>query len=379
MARKPIHRQLPPLDKLFAAFSGFAPHENHRQRLLILLRDATHRIQSRHDVPFYSMREIGSFFGMPHRSVLFAYRQLEVEGLLQAVRGSQTLLRGNVQQPRPWLRGVVAIPISTQAFVAFADWRLFFRSLEEQLRRRHWVGDLIFFDGEELQPDFVDRVLDHHANSVLWFCPHPVHRPTLEWLKDAGLRVMNVLDRPVDFPGHATRVNWEDGLKAALQDWQRQGIDEVILPQSTKETTSATHVLGKVLGLLGLTHTIARLPPLRHMQTRFIPGLPANRRVGIVWDDDAFCGEMATRFPDQMVHLFRRVRCLVMRPLRIPPTVSRDARVDALLMDWPAVAEHLARLVDQPALPLDNPLPLLAAHYHPRMPAGRLLDITLPK
>jgi hypothetical protein len=373
MARRPVRRPLPSLQQLFAEQPAFAPGENQRQRLVEVLRDAALRLRRERDIPFYAIRQVSAFFGLPYPSVRYAYRQLSAEGLLRLVRGSRTILTSNKLRPRPWLRGVAAVPVWTPGFVTFGDWRTFFRALEHELHRRHWIADMLFFNrNEELDQEFVGRVLDHHPNCVVWFCPHQSQRQTLAWLADAGLRIFTVLDRPGEFPGVPCKVRWDGALRDAFEDWQDSGIDRILIPQSPVLATSATHVAANnVCGGMGLACSVSKSPPDQSLRD-YLASIPSDPQTGVFWDDDLWFDELCGRCPDATIETLQRTRSLVMRPLNLSDKDVTAVSVDALVMDWRAVATQLAAMIDQEDMTAAAEAPVIEADYRPRLSAKKI-------
>jgi len=111
---------------------------------VIELRRAAENLRGEAARTFYSMREVSSFFGLPLRTVAFAYEQLEKEGILNRIRGSRTLLEGKTVAPRTSVRAVVGIPVWLHAIVVSPYSRAFNLELEESLRAHGFVADMIF-------------------------------------------------------------------------------------------------------------------------------------------------------------------------------------------------------------------------------------------
>jgi hypothetical protein len=165
--------------------TGRPPSDQIRQQLISLAR----LIQSREPAPFYSMPDVASYFGVSVTTVARLYRQLERDGWLLRKRGSMTVVPPRSRRARARIRGVIAVPIWSPGFLLFYDWRVFFRRLEDAVRRYRYVADPIFFrQNEEAQPSFVERVLDHEPDFLLWFCPDVATLPIIQSIGGAAIK-----------------------------------------------------------------------------------------------------------------------------------------------------------------------------------------------
>ncbi|MBA3847876.1 MAG: GntR family transcriptional regulator, partial [Planctomycetes bacterium] len=99
MARKEVHRDVPPLARLFVGHSGFPDAANRSALVLAALRSAALRVRRSQPRPFYAMREVAAFFAVPLPTVARAYRALEDEGLLSRLRSSMTVVRPRRVRP----------------------------------------------------------------------------------------------------------------------------------------------------------------------------------------------------------------------------------------------------------------------------------------
>jgi len=175
-------------------------------------------------------------------TVAAVYRELDREGLLLCKRASVTLVPSRKMRPRVNIRSVIAMLIWMPGFLAFRDGRQFVVGLEGELRHHNFVADLIFYgQNEESRTDFIDRVLAHHPDVFLWFCPSASARPTMAALTDAAVRPIVVGDRPLVFEGLRYSLSWERALQRGMEDWMKNGIDTVVIPGWSRQSSSATH------------------------------------------------------------------------------------------------------------------------------------------
>lgn len=161
-----------PLADRLGAFRGFHAGELRAVRMADLLRPLAQGLRAARPTVFYPLRETAEFFRVSIPTAAAAYGRLETEGLLMSRRGAMTMVPSRLSASRRAVRGVVGVPVWTPGFVQFRDWRIFVTGLDEAVRRHGFVADLIFYrQGEEVQPDFVDRVLKHQPDVLVWFDP----------------------------------------------------------------------------------------------------------------------------------------------------------------------------------------------------------------
>jgi len=364
MPRKPEPHNLPPLGVNFPDFAGFAPHENARHQLAALLMQAVRHMRVPVRRPFYSQREIARFFRVPLRTVTLACRQLTQQGVLVCVRGAGTWITGTRERPRVMPRGVVGMPVWASGFSTFRHWRRFVTQIEEQVRHRGFVLDVIFFEGrEETRPTFVDRLLAHDLDHLFWLYPLPSARGTIEHLVDSGLRVRTVVEAPwpdVPFPQYL--VDWEPSYVNALQAWQQAGIGEVAVALGGHMRQSDRDPLHRALLRTGMRHVYQRLGDLGKLDCRDAGGV-------IIPDDlDLFMFSRLSALC--LVKLMARTRVMIKNGLMTPQPLG-DVSADVIRAPWDALAQRLAD--DLAADPSASPseLRVVETEWMPRQPAAQ--------
>jgi len=234
MARKRIRRDLPPLVEVFHDFGGFSEVTSKQQALLETLRTAAKALQQVDAQPFYSMREVVEYFKLPLRTVALAYEALELEGILNRIRGSQTLLAGKTTSSREPIRAVVGLPIWLRAMVMSPYSRAWNLELEERLRESGFLADLIFFREDELRrPEFAKRLVQHRLDMVIWHTPHPLSSSTLLSLRDHGVQqiVIQSTETHSSFPLPTYLQDWSPAYQKLADAWLQLGIRRVIIPE----------------------------------------------------------------------------------------------------------------------------------------------------
>ena len=334
MARKPITRTLPDLATLHASFAGFAPSENRVERITSLLRDTVIHVRQRHDTPFYSVRTVSSFFGIPNRTAHEAFRRLDADGLLRRVRGSQTWVRSHRLQSRHRVLGVVVVPVPLPAFVIGSLMRTFFLSLEQELRRRHFVLNFVFYKyAEEHSPELLERLLIHEPDVLFWHTPPPSVRPIVETLLDGGIPVVMVTeDVKGPFPRHQYDQDYRPALAGAFAQWRQAGITRFLMPC---EMTRRHHdrfdleMVARVLREMRLDHQVCELhadelPDRLRTWSR-------QPQAGIILTPHEWYESLCNRYPPLMEMLFTACRVLLVHgPLYHPGFQGRTIPADAI-------------------------------------------------
>ena len=372
MARKPIHRELPPLAEQTPGFRRFARGANKTFELEKQLRQIAERSRRKSPTPFYAMHEVADFFGVTVSTVGRVYRRLEKDGLLVPRRGSSTELTALKPLRRVAHRGIVAIPIWLPGFLIFETWRVFFVELEEQLRRHHFVASLIFYRyEEELQPAFVQRVLLHNPEYFIWLMPLITAVPTMEMLTDKGVRPI-VLTKGGDpaFHGQRYLLGIEQGFRRCLETWKAHGIASVRLVCSQGPEDS-------IIGWVRETGMECQLAIRGKMGwSEYLDGLGREQGVGFLFTDDFLVGTCFSEAASAMASLIRRAPVLLATPLAIPPDLGKPGQPDWLSYDWKAIARRIAHDLDTGRVFSAAPPTAFEAEWKPQIPltSGRSIQ-----
>ena len=234
MSRPKISRALPPLESAFPDFLGLPKEQSHKQFLLEAIRPVAKKLRGDKPRVFYSMRDLACFFKAPLRTIALVYESLEKEGLLSRIRGSQTLLNGRKHGLRFPVRGVIGIPIWLDMLVLSPFTREVNRKLEEELRQRGYVADLIFHytKQEEALPEFAERLLQHQLDFVVWQNPGPGSYQNLLALRDSGIRVLVVqtTEARTDLPAVIYVQDWAPAHYELAHEWKKLRIRKVVIP-----------------------------------------------------------------------------------------------------------------------------------------------------
>jgi len=234
MSRQKVNRVLPPIQQVLPDFRGLPTDQSHKQYLVEQLRGIAKKLRKDKAQVFYSMRDLSRFFKAPLRTIALVYAMLEKEGMLSRIRGSQTLLTGKKNNLRFPVRGVVGIPIWLKMMVLSSFTRKVNMKLEEELRQRGYVADLIFHNTkeEEALPGFAERLLQHQLDFVVWQNPSPQSYQNLLSLRDSGIRVIVVqtTNARTDLPAVIYVQDWEPAHYELGRHWKELGINRVVIP-----------------------------------------------------------------------------------------------------------------------------------------------------
>ena len=355
MARKRIPRTLPALTEVFHDFAGFSDAFSKQRVLLDGLRKAARGLQKSESQPFYSMREVMEYFKLPLRTVALAYEALELEGILNRIRGSQTLLAGKVISPRKPIRAVVGLPIWLHAMVVSPYSRAWNLELEERLRESGFVADLIFFQGEEIQkPEFTQRLIHHGLDIVIWHTPHPLSSSTLLSLRDRGVQqiVIQSTENHTSFPLPTYLQDWSPAYRELAALWHNQGIRQVIVPEPVY--LPAKRALKNFSGIMSRQGLEVVFTQNSAQDLRDTLALSKNKKqCAVAFMDqqgaDAICNEEPVII-EQIIEDARIAFCR--GPIRIPYFQHRKSKVDVIGFSPVEMADKVTQDLDQlPVLP----------------------------
>jgi hypothetical protein len=339
MARKKVVRNLPELAEVFPKFSGFSAKENQQDKLTSELRRAALSLQKDEPRPFYAMRDVAAHFGVTHRTVARAYEVLRKQRLLITIRSSFTEIAGHSSRTRSHVRGIVGVPIWLPGFQMFPEWRLFFISLEEELRAHSFVADLVFYaQGQELHSSFSGRLMRHTLDFALWFCPSRADKDTVTNLEDAGIPTVLINDRTNVLPGRYI-MDWNGGLQPALESWFRDGVRRVLIPCVRKDRAApCAEDISRILQQNKMD--VEFVEANKKNTAEYLRSLTASADQGIVFSSDFWYSHLASLHPVAMARILNENRCLI---FRMKYTFAKErVCTDLVTFDYPAIARKIA-------------------------------------
>lgn len=373
MARKPVALVLPALAELNPGVQRFSSHENQKAALLARLRDMIAHVRQDKAVSFYPMRMVADFFKVSFKTVALAYEQLEAEGLLTRVRGSQTLVQGHRSAPRHPVRGVVGLPIYLPGFVIGSEGRSFYMRLEEELRRYHFVADLIFHRHEDQSShELAERILEHHLDLVFWLNPSGEIVPSMHRLHDGGIPQVVVADGKARLPWQQYLYDLERALTEGIAQWQREGISSVIVLQSrTDRAAHQGHLVRQILERRKAAYEVLDLsdeevpPRIERLVRR--PGL------GVVFLKHQWYEQLCHEFPQDMEKLFRGCRVLLVQgPVYQPSFRRKPVWADAIVFPSDEMATRIARDISTQKVFTRQSLATFYSRWSPRVDLGKI-------
>lgn len=346
MARKRILRNLPPLDEAFQDSLPLPDQESKLVGLLNELRKVAKRLRKKQSVPFYSMRDVGLYFSLPLRTVALAYQALEMEGLVSRIRGSKTMLVGKIIAPRSPVRGVVGIPAWLHALVVSPYSRALHVELEERLRESGFVADIIFFREKEVyDPDFVQRLLHHNLDRVIWHSPHPLANNVLLSLKDHGIPQVTVqsTENPGSLPVPGYLQDWQFAYREMARAWYDVQIRKVIVPNpvylpSKRALTFFTNTLARQGIEVDLVESNAEA-----LQKRVFAE-PNRCTAAVAFLDQQGADTICNEEPVILEEIIKHFRVAFCRgPIRLPYFNHRPAKVDVVRFSAVEVADRIVK------------------------------------
>lgn len=361
-------QELPPLSQAWPAERPLPDSPTRSHALLLALRELAERLRDRQARRFYSTRAVAGRFGVHQTTVVRVFAELEREGLLVRLRGSGTLLRPLRLQPRIPVRGVVGVPIWLLGHSLLSDWRVFFTQLEEHLRRRHYVADLIFYRMEEPgHPDFAERLIAHDLDALVWFKPLPAFTMNLQRLADGGVTVAVLPEKNIYLPFPAYSPSLEAGTRQALAAWRRDGVSSVTIVGS--DTHPEVQRLRRLLEAAGMDAEVRYLAA--GQPGTWAGGSKHGRSRGMIFADDLHFVTLCQSQPDAVISLLRDHRVLLRQYVEMHRDALRGCRLDMVLMDWAAFAARIADDLAAGKLPPVHARAVVEARFIPRTDAAR--------
>ncbi len=217
------------LDKLFDGKNKLPAAPTRTHALLLILREICKKLRTDENKLFYTSRQVAAFFRIPQTTVIKVFAQLEEEGLLLRLRSSGTFLKAKQKKATIPVRGVVGIVMWHVAYCNISSWRAFYFGLEEELRKHHYLANIIFLGNKDPgQSGFVNRLLNHNLDYLVWYNPLKIHHPILGRLTDNGIKTALVHNaREFTLPFSEYTVDWIDALRKCIRQWEASGVTEI--------------------------------------------------------------------------------------------------------------------------------------------------------
>lgn len=378
MARKRVAIDLPPLPEAFAHFRGFLPEESRQQAITRLLRQCALSLQAPEARPFYTMREVASFFSAPLRTVAISYETLDLEGLLSRIRGTQTMLAGKKASTRQPVNAIVGLPISLQQMLTSPFECQLQMELEERLRARGFVADSIFFrPNEDYEPAFAERLLNHNLDILVWHSPHPLSSHVLLSLRERGVRLvlLQAAESPLRIAARAHILAWQDAYQKMLADWVAQGIRQIYFIEPANLVSR--RALRQLAPLIEEHHISAQTVEATEASLAQLAAPPAGaERAVLAFMDSVTADALCNGYPDLVDRIATHTRIAFCRgAVRVPRLVTRRICVDVVELDAVALSEAIVADLCDLQNTQESVRSTILAQYHPQMIVGPSLGM----
>jgi hypothetical protein len=321
------------------------------------------------------MREVAGFFHAPLGTISVVYQTLEREGLLNRLRGSQTMLMGRTTVSKEAVRGVVGIPIWLQSIVVLPYTRTFAMVIEEQLRARGYVTDFIFHRTkvEESDPEFALRLLRHRLDVVVWHSPNAGARQNILSLRERGMRVLLTERAEIesDFPVVLYPQDYQTAYREMARHWRQAGIRRIWI------WSSPVHLRGQfeidIFRSLMMEHGMAAEvtwdEPRQLLEK--IRGNTGRDKEGIAFLDTTNSEQLCNREPRVIGELSALARIgFCAGTIRSPYLYNRGVRADLVMLSPDEVASQFAADISRLAMLRDGVRHVFKARYYEQVPIG---------
>lgn len=361
-----------PLGRALGPFAGFDPQRCKQDQIHDLLAPLAAQRQSDRPMSFYGMRDVAAHFGVSLWTALAAYRRLEREGLIVRVRASRTLVparSGATTQVD--VRGVVALVNWLPGFLHTPDQRFVVTQLEKGLWDRGFVSEIVFYREEEKpDPNFAGRILAHRPNYVVWLMPGPADETTMATISDAGVRLVAIADQLVNTRTPQYKVGWEQGWRAAMRCWRREGVGNVVVPAPRWGLLGMRPWMEAILREMRIAHELFPFDEHETME-RYVERLAA-QPAGVLFVSDIWHARVCSQAPRAFARLLAARPVLQSWPLAIEAGILGDVRTDALLMPWQTVIDRIVGDLSSGQLGLMRDDATFEAVWRHRVPAASL-------
>lgn len=363
-----IVRTLPPVQAAFAAFKGFASGQSKQRTLLHEMRRAAKKLRKPSPVSFYSMREVADFFSLPLRTVAIVYEQLEREGLLNRLRGSQTMLAGKKAAPRTTVRGVVGLPFWLFSVAVSPYGSELLIELGERFRKVGFVTDFIFFrTGEDCRSAFAERMLHHNLDLVIWQTPHQLSSQVLLSLHDRGVRqiIVQSPETPLNVPATVYHQNWHPAYQEMAKAWAAAQVRKVFVPKPAYLPSHfALKGFSSILNASGISVEI-----IEGTAENFLEKTSAacsQKKCAIAFMDLQSADSICNSYPQQMETIAKKTKVGFCRGrVRIPYFFQRGVRADVIAFSPSEIAQQLVEDFSHSLVAITNIRRTFTAVYQP--------------
>ncbi len=316
--------------------------------------------------PFYSMREVAEYFGVPLRTVALAYESLDLEGILHRIRGSQTMLTGRKPSTRQPVNAIVGLPIWLQAMITSPFECNLQIELEERLRARGYVADSIFYRSrEDFDPDFTERLLRHNLDLIIWQSPHPLSSHVLMSLRERGMRLilLQPTENTLNLPSRTHLLDWQPAYHQLLKHWTELGIKRVVVPEP--DNLVARRAIRKFktqLAESGLTYVSVEASPEGLQSSKMEPN---SEKSVLAFFDFQIADNLCNGYSDLIEQIASEHRLAFCRgPVRVPRLTTLKTEIDLVQLNPIELAEKVVEDLCDPHQTQEGTRSTITATFH---------------
>jgi hypothetical protein len=364
--------RLPSLAARLGPFAGFGPGRGKQEQIHAILAPLARRDRSSRPKRYYTVREVGAYFGVSLRTAGMVYRHMEQEGVIARIRGPGTVLtaRKGGTHVRVPVRGVVAVLNWLPGFLHISDQRYFMMELERALWEKNFASSLVFYHEEEKrEPAFANRILAHRPDFAIWLTPGTIDSLTMNVLSDAGVRMIAIADKPVPTRTPKYVISWRRGMEAALRAWRRQGVRRVVIPTEPQGINPLLPQLDPLLRSLGMEFALC---PIGNESMEDYVARLAAQPAGVVFAYDIWHAKVCAQAPRAFTRLLAKQRVLNCWSLPIEVGILGEVRTDAIVMPWSRIVDRIAEDLNSGAIFSRTADLVFEAAWTPRARAAQL-------
>lgn len=346
MPRRPVTRSLPDPAAIFRSFARSPGKPASRRVLVDTIRSAALSLRSAKPRPFYSVRALAAFFKVSLSAISAVYGQLEKEGILDRVHGSRTILAGVSLNLDRRLRAVIGFPMALPVLLISRPGRAMWLHLTERLSTTGYAVDLIVHGSREhLKPGFVDRIIQHAPDVLLWCWPTASSscRENIASVRRHGIRCITVQTAGLDMA--LPSVNYLEDCRPAYDRlaacWKQSGIKKVLIPVHPDFRVEAG--FRKLLGLSLARAGLESVPSPLSLED-LVKYCARRRGLAVAFLNRSYAERAALARPGLMESLMRSARVGLCRG-SISSSILRasDVRADVVDSDLRELADAIVQ------------------------------------
>jgi hypothetical protein len=229
--------------------------------------------------------------------------------------------------------------------------------MEEKLRESGFVADFIFFRGDEVhEPGFVNRLLHHNLDQVIWHTP---------------LTVQSTESR-TSIPVPTYLMDWQPAYREMAKHWKDEGIRKVIVPDPVYlPSKRALKAFINTLVRSGLDYEVVEGSAAR-LQHEVLSS--RNREaLAIAFMDQQGADTICNEEPVTLEQISNTSRIAFCRgPIRLPYFNHRPLKVDIIRFSAVEIADRIVQDLIHGTTAADGIIHIFEAGYQSQIPLSTL-------